>query len=289
VSSSPISTESTNFNEEAGVVQDFTSDSAFLEKSLRRRRTQGETVVHEAAYVLGYTSWDLNKDGRLRTIRVEVSVLGASVRNAVRLLPPAVIHAGKTSIPGSVFQQSQTRRFCMKATLSMMTLSIALGVGLAQTPPPNPPTQETQKTTNTQPDAKTGTSTGSASTPLTEMKTMTFKGVLLDMSCASPASAGGATQPSDTSKASAPDQSNTANRSMSDSGASCPVTANSSVLGLKLDDGKTVRFDLVGNQRAQDALKNDKRWNKELSANKPIHAKADGVLEGDKLIVTSIH
>jgi len=58
---------------------------------------------------------------------------------------------------------------------------------------------------------------------------------------------------------------------------------------MKLDDGKTVRFDLVGNQRAQDALKNDKRWNKDLSANKPIHAKVSGVLNGDKLIVSSIY
>jgi hypothetical protein len=186
----------------------------------------------------------------------------------------------------------------MKATLSMMTLSIALGVGMAQTAPPDPPAQETQKTTSTnpQPDAKTGTPAGSASATLTEMKTTTFKGVLVDMSCSSGASAGnakmpaaGGTTPADASKAPASDQSNTANRSAGDSGASCAVSANSSELGMKLDDGKTVRFDLVGNQRAQDALKNDKRWSKDLSANKPIKAKADGVLEGDKLIVTSIH
>jgi hypothetical protein len=58
---------------------------------------------------------------------------------------------------------------------------------------------------------------------------------------------------------------------------------------MKLDDGKMVHFDLVGNQRAQDALKNDKRWSKDLSANKPIHATVSGVLTGDKLIVSSIH
>jgi hypothetical protein len=58
---------------------------------------------------------------------------------------------------------------------------------------------------------------------------------------------------------------------------------------MKLDSGQTVRFDLVGNQRAQDALKNDKRWTKDLSANKPIRATVSGVLNGDKLIVSSIH
>lgn len=191
----------------------------------------------------------------------------------------------------------------MKArlSLSMLTLSIALGVTLAQNTPPASPQETPQKTTptnpqtNTQSDAKTGTPAGSASKTPAEMKTTTFKGVLVDMSCsgtsasAATATAGRATQPSDASKASASDQSNTANRSASDSGASCPVTANSTQLGMKLDDGKTVRFDLVGNQRAQDAIKNEKRWSKDLSENKPIHAKVSGVLNGDKLIVSSIH
>ncbi|HUD98574.1 MAG TPA: hypothetical protein VMR62_03305 [Bryobacteraceae bacterium] len=57
---------------------------------------------------------------------------------------------------------------------------------------------------------------------------------------------------------------------------------------MRLDEGKTVRFDLVGNQRAQNALKDDKRWSKDMSANKPIRVKVSGVLNGDKLIVTSI-
>ena len=170
---------------------------------------------------------------------------------------------------------------------------MALGVTLAQNTPPNPSSQGTPQSAG----AKTGTSTASASTTPAEMKTSTFKGVLVDMSCASRTSAsaettpaaGGATQPSNSSKAAASDQSNTANRSASDSGASCPVSANSTVLGMKLDDGKTVRFDLVGNQRAQDALKNEKRWSNDISESKPIHAKVSGLLNGDKLIVSSIH
>jgi Ca-activated chloride channel family protein len=171
-----------NFNEEADLVQDFTSDPALLEKSLRRFGTHGETAMRDAAllgiehlrekaardkkvlvvitdgednssiaaqqrvieaahltntivyaigllgeerpesaararkelealtaatggrawfladvtaiaavtpeiaheirnqYVLGYTSSDPNKDGKFRTIRVEVNVPGATVR-----------------------------------------------------------------------------------------------------------------------------------------------------------------------------------------------------------------
>jgi hypothetical protein len=80
--------------------------------------------------------------------------------------------------------------------------------------------------------------------------------------------------------------SGTANRA---SGSDCPATASSTNLGLKMDDGKTVRFDLVGNQRAQDELKNNKGWNKNLTANKPLKVKVSGVLQGDKLIVSSIH
>jgi len=190
----------------------------------------------------------------------------------------------------------------MKALLRLsgLTLSIALGVTLAQTPAPSPSPQEAPRTTTptnphtNAPDTKTVTPTGSASTTLTEMKTTTFKGVLVDMSCShtsagAEATADGSAKPSNPTKAPAADQANTANRSASDSGASCPVSANSRELGMKLDDGKTVRFDLVGNQRAQDAMKNEKRWSKDLSANKPIHAKVSGVLNGDKLIVTSIH
>jgi hypothetical protein len=162
----------------------------------------------------------------------------------------------------------------MRSRLYVLTFSIALGVALGQTPPPNPPPQESAK-----PDAKAGAATAPASTAPAEMKTSTFKGVLVDMACAARSSSSAETKPATAETKPA----------ASDSGASCPVSASSSELGMKLDDGKTVRFDLVGNQRAQDALKNDKRWSKDISENKPIHAKISGVLNGDKLIVAAIH
>jgi len=82
--------------------------------------------------------------------------------------------------------------------------------------------------------------------------------------------------------------SNSANRSTGDS-SNCPVTASSSQFGLKMDNGQVVRFDLVGNQRAQDALKNNKKWSSSVTANKPLQVRISGVLQGDKLIVSSIH
>jgi hypothetical protein len=175
----------------------------------------------------------------------------------------------------------------MKALFSTLSLSIAFSMALAQ----NPPSQETPQRTppvsqenNSQPDPKASPS-GSASTKLPEMKTTTFKGLLVDVSCSSQTASSAENTQGAAGSASA--QANTADRSAS-GGASCPLSANSSVMGMKLDDGRTVRFDLVGNQRAQDAMKSSKRWSTAVSENKPIQAKVSGVLSGDKLIVSSI-
>jgi hypothetical protein len=171
----------------------------------------------------------------------------------------------------------------------MVTLSIALGFAVGQTPPPNPPAQENTKPDakpEAKPDAKTGAAATAGSSALAEMKTTNFKGVLVDMACASRSSSTTETKPAtaETKPASAETK-----PAAGDTGGSCPVSASSSEIGMKLDDGKTVRFDMVGNQRAQDLLKNDKRWSKDIGANKPIRAKVSGVLNGDKLIVAAIH
>jgi hypothetical protein len=171
---------------------------------------------------------------------------------------------------------------------------------MAQTPPPDPQTQPAKQTTpqtKTQGDQadrqsdqadKQSEKKQSASSAPAEMKTQGMKGVLVDMSCAS-GSSNSATPVSSTANATEKSgKSDSANRSASDSGSSCPATANSTELGMKTDDGKILRFDLVGNQRAQEALKNNKRWGKDLSAGKPIHAKVYGVMSGEKLIVSSI-
>jgi hypothetical protein len=143
----------------------------------------------------------------------------------------------------------------MKLRITMLSLTLALGLMPAQTTPPQttPPPQSAPDKTQ---QATTPATPADTKTAPAEMKTSAFKGVLVDPSCSS---------------------------------SNCPVSATSAQLGMKLDDGKVVRFDLVGIQRAQDELKNNKRWGKDLSANKPIHAKVLGVLSGDKLIVSSIN
>jgi hypothetical protein len=185
----------------------------------------------------------------------------------------------------------------MKASVILLAASVSLGVAMAQTNPPDPQTQpkpqitpppqsqttpQTQTTPNTQATPQTAT-TKSSTTPA-EMNTKTYKGTLVDMSCASKEAAS-MSKPSD--------ETNAANRTAPDAATpaagNCTVSASSTELGMKMKDGRTVRFDLVGNQRAQDCLKSDKHWSKDLTAGKPIQATVIGVLNGEKLIVSSIH
>jgi len=139
----------------------------------------------------------------------------------------------------------------MKVRVSMLVVSLALGAAMAQDAPPRKEAQKQEA------QAPATTAATPASTAPAEMKTMTYKGVLVDMSCAK-----------------------------SDN---CMVKAESAQLGMKLNDGRVVPFDMVGNQRAQDELKANKRWTKDLGANKPIRATVNGVLNGEKLIVSQIH
>lgn len=138
----------------------------------------------------------------------------------------------------------------------------------------------------------TGTPAAGMSGQPAEMKTSKYTGTLVDLACGSATASSGAGQ-SDTKTAATADSTagsstaaaGSANRT---SGSECPATASSQSLGLKMDNGQTVRFDLVGNQRAQDGLKANKGWSKNLTANKPIKVKIHGVMMGDKLIVSSI-
>jgi hypothetical protein len=165
----------------------------------------------------------------------------------------------------------------MNVRFTFLAVPLMIGVAMAQSDKPAAQDQTAPKTTDA-PKASTNTSDKPA-----EMKTMTYKGTLVDLACngssntAAAAPAAGAT---DTTAAA-----NSANRSAGDS--SCAVSANTSTFGLKTDAGQTYRFDMVGNQRAQDEFKNNKHWNS--AGNKPLKVKISGVVQGDKLIVSSIH
>jgi hypothetical protein len=107
---------------------------------------------------------------------------------------------------------------------------------------------------------------------LAELKTQTYKGTLMDASCA------GASKESSGGKAAGADQSQ-----------GCKVSASTKEFALRTDSAETLRFDSVGNARAEEAIKNKKKWSTDAAAGKPIRAKVSANANGDKLTVMSIN
>ena len=118
-------------------------------------------------------------------------------------------------------------RFVMKTTVSMLALGLAIGVAMAQDPPAPPPANQNAAP----PAANMPAPTGNAPT---EMKTSTYKGTLVDLACVGDAWVTTA-------------EPNAANRTAGE----CKVTPESTQLGLRLEDGHTLRFDMVGTERAR--------------------------------------
>jgi hypothetical protein len=68
----------------------------------------------------------------------------------------------------------------------------------------------------------------------------------------------------------------------------CDVSPATALFALRLQDGRILRFDSVGNERVRNANRKNK-WVATASSGKPVHAKVSGAVLGDKLIVVSIH
>jgi hypothetical protein len=117
----------------------------------------------------------------------------------------------------------------------------------------------------------------SANAALPELKTQIYKGTLLDAACAG----GGAQSSTPAATNSSPAATNPSQ--------SCPVSANTKEFALKTNSGQTYRFDSVGNERAEQAVKNKKKWSDLASAGKPIQARVSANLSGDRLTVISIN
>jgi len=179
----------------------------------------------------------------------------------------------------------------MRAQLYMAAIPLLAAVAFAQDPVPQaaaPPKPETKA-------AAAGTQDRQA---LPEMKTQNYSGTLADATCgaagaATPAAASPAASDPAAASGAAEKPKTTAgdaNRATtSGQGQACSVSASTSQFALKLKDGQVVKFDDVGNQRALEALKSKKKWTDGAAAQKPIHASASGVLNGDRLTVVSIN
>ena len=171
----------------------------------------------------------------------------------------------------------------MRLPIYTVAVPILAAVAFAQDTPPAQPKQP----------AESAAPSKAGSDRPQEVKTQTYSGILMDASCAGSGSAAapastsstGSTAGSTDSTAATPSADRTAG---SGSNPSCGVTASTTQFALKTKDGNTVRFDDVGNARVQEAMKTRKKWSDSASANKAIHVKANGVLNGDKLTVLSI-
>jgi hypothetical protein len=72
------------------------------------------------------------------------------------------------------------------------------------------------------------------------------------------------------------------------SSSSCGISSSNGEFALQTKDGRTLRFDSVGNERVKQELLNRKSWASASAAGKPIQATINGTQTGDSLMVLSI-
>ena len=183
----------------------------------------------------------------------------------------------------------------MKPCLYIASMVLLAGAAVAQdtTAPAQQPAQNPPPAQTNPPSSSKSAQTNPPSTSSTpaQVKTQTYKGTLVDAACTSQGATPARSTASASSNAATPSNTSTetngaANRSASDQG--CPVSATSTQFGLRMTDGHVVRFDMVGNDRAQQAIKDKKKWNDAATAGKTIHAKVAGMMSGDTLTVVTI-
>jgi hypothetical protein len=66
----------------------------------------------------------------------------------------------------------------------------------------------------------------------------------------------------------------------------CGVSLGTALFALRLQDGRLLQFDSIGNDRVRNRKK---KWVATASAGRPVQAKVSGAVRGDKLIVVSIN
>jgi len=120
------------------------------------------------------------------------------------------------------------------------------------------------------------------------VETKTYKGTLMDASCAANVTQNA---PSNNAQSGAADRQSSGGAKATgtaDRSQACTVSENTKEFALRAKDGRILHFDEIGNDKAQAAFKNRKKWSSDGSAGKAITAKVNGTLEGDKLTVLTI-
>lgn len=175
----------------------------------------------------------------------------------------------------------------MRVPIFTAAIPLLAALGFAQDTQPPQSQQPTvpsapamvDKTTKDKSNDKDKTAGQPSGVRAEEMKTQNYSGFLTDASCAASNSVPPTPAPSASTGSSAASADNQ----------SCSVSASTTQFALKLKDGKTVKFDDVGNLRAQEAFKTHKKWSDAASASKPVRVSVGGVLNGDQMTVMSIN
>jgi len=186
----------------------------------------------------------------------------------------------------------------MKISRIAVGLLLPAGLALAQKEPEKAtpsPTAQSQAGTESQ---KSASSKSADQSGTAEVKTKTYKGELVDASCAggggpattsSAASSGqSAADRSSASAGKSAGKSGEANRS-GDNGQSCGATSSTSEFALRTKTGTAYRFDAVGNERAKEAIAARKKWSDAIAAGKPVQVEVSATEANDRLTVMSIH
>jgi hypothetical protein len=173
----------------------------------------------------------------------------------------------------------------MRVQIFTLAIPLLATVAFAQGTPPTQPQTAAPSNASTPDKAvkdktkdKDKTMGEAATAHADEMKTQKYSGTLSDASCAGSGA-----------MASAPAAAGSADRSTAGADKSCSVSASTTQFALTMKDGKVVKFDDIGNMRAQEAFKARKKWSDAASSGKPIRISAGGILSGDKMTVTSIN
>ena len=107
--------------------------------------------------------------------------------------------------------------------------------------------------------------------------TQTYKGILVDASCSGKADSSAADR----------DDASKSGKTAGEQG--CAVSASTKEFALRTKEGRVLRFDSVGNERAADAVKNQKKWTAAMAAGKTVTVKVGGIsLDGDSLTVITL-
>ena len=181
--------------------------------------------------------------------------------------------------------------------LSAISLIIMAGMLVAQKPDSRGSQTGKTPSESSQAAPQSAGSGGSERTGNTsEVRTQSFKGTLVDLACSGGASGAatgaqaGADRGKPSERAGAARKGEAAHGEADRSaGSHCNVSSSSGEFALQTRDGRTLRFDAVGNERVKQELLNRKSWTNASAVGKPIQATVNATQAGDSLVVLSIH